>query len=94
MDSVTYVDDARDLLEKKLSGLDGPLLDLYALLALTFGEDTSSEHVHDAWSVWRSRTRPDHRSLVPFVKLTPEVQKLDEKYRDAIRETAAELKLG
>lgn len=91
---MTYVDDARGLLEKKLSGLDDSLLDLYTLLVLTSGKETSSQDVHDAWSVWRSRTQPDHRSLIPFAELTAGVQKLDDGYRDAIRDTADELNLG
>jgi hypothetical protein len=48
--------------------------------------------VHDAWSVWRNKTDPDHRSLIPFDDLTPEVQQLDSKYREAIIETTRELR--
>lgn len=89
---MTYVEDSKTLLKKELPGLDGPLLDLYVLLALTTGEDTTLEHVHDAWSVWQSGIKPDHRSIVPFVELTVEVQELDRKYAEAIRAVSAELK--
>lgn len=94
MDMLTYVSDARAVLSDGLPGLDGQLLDLYTLLALTTGEKTTLEDVHDAWSVWRSQTQPDHRSIIPFSELTPEVQELDREYMEAIHETAAKLKLG
>ena len=64
------------------------LLRSYALLAIVKGIFTSSKDVHDAWSAWRVDTDPDHRSLVPFNKLTKEVQDLDNKYRDAIRDAS------
>lgn len=67
------------------------LLRFYALLVLTVGVDTALVDVHDAWSCWRVATKPDHKSLVPFTDLTPEVQELDRKYMDAIREVAAEI---
>jgi hypothetical protein len=50
--------------------------------------------VHHAWSAWRAETKPDHRSLVPFEDLTPDVQELDSAYRDAIRAVAADRRLG
>ena len=52
------------------------------------GTETTLENVHDAWSTWRDATRPDHPSLVPFAELAPDVQELDRKYADAIREVA------
>jgi hypothetical protein len=70
-------------------GEDITLYRIYALLALTVGEDVTAEHVHDAWSVWRAETKPDHKSLIPFAELTPDVQALDDKYVDAIRAVAA-----
>jgi hypothetical protein len=81
---MTYIDEARDRLSTELPGLDYPLLDLYTLLVLTRGESATLEDVHDAWSVWRTRTQPDRRSIVPFKELTPEVQELDRKYLQAI----------
>lgn len=85
---MSYVDDVRDSLAARLPGLEPSLLDLYALLALAKGVNTSLEDVHDAWAVWRSRSRPDHKSLLPFDQLTEEVQELDRKYADAIVEVA------
>lgn len=67
------------------SGDDILLWRIYALLALTTGVETTSRHVHDAWSVWQAGIFPEHRSLIPFEELTPEVQAYDDKYRDAIR---------
>lgn len=59
----------------RLSGLlddcDVDLLRVYALLALVKGEQVTEEDVHDAWSVWRTATRPAHPSLVPFDQLPP-----------------------
>ena len=89
---VTYVEKAREALVEQLPGLAredrSGLLDLYTVLVLIRGEGTTLEHVHDAWSVWMSRTRPDHRSIIPFGELATEVQEMDRKYAEAIQETA------
>lgn len=89
---VTYVEKAREALVEQLPGLAredrSSLLDLYTVLVLIRGESTTLEHVHDAWSVWMSRTRPDHRSIIPFDELTTEVQEMDRKYAEAIQEAA------
>ena len=85
-----YVARARDALAAEVPGLPDDLLDLYTLLVLQArrGRPVTSEDVHDAWAVWTSRLRPGHRSLVPFDALTPEVQALDDPYRDAIARAA------
>ena len=62
---------------------------VYAVLVLTTGGDTTNQNVHDAWAAWRAATMPDHKSLVPFDRLSPEVQELDTPYREAIRAIAA-----
>lgn len=67
------------------------LLRIYALLALTAGVSTTLENVHDAWAAWRSDTASDHKSLIPFGRLSAEVQALDEPYRAAIVDVASEL---
>jgi hypothetical protein len=64
---------------------------IYAVLALTKREVTS-EDVHDAWSAWRAETQPNHRSLVPFCDLSPEVQAYDDPYRDAINHIGGAIK--
>lgn len=88
---MTYIDTTRTVLEARLPGEDDALFDLYALLVLVKGEEVTLEDVHDAWAVWRSRTAPDHQSIVPFDQLTLSVQKLDQAYADAIAATRADL---
>lgn len=87
---MNYIDElARDIYRRtgetdEPSEVDLQLYRIYALLALTIGQGVMNEDVHDAWSAWTATHRPDHRSLVPFDALTPEVQELDSLYRDAI----------
>ncbi len=84
-----YVERIRDELVKLLPDCDDALIDLYTLLAIEFGTRTDAVMVHNAWSVWRNRTDPDHRSLIPFPFLSPEVQELDEPYVQAIHQAVA-----
>lgn len=79
-----YVNNVLNLLDEELPGLPSDLLDFYALLVLTTGENTTLENVHDAWAMYTSLKRPDHKSLIPFEELTVEVQELDRKYADGI----------
>lgn len=67
---------------------DMPLYRIYAVLMLAKGQQVTSRDVHDAWSAWSAEYDPDHRSLIPFRELPPAVQKLDERYRYAIRVVA------
>jgi len=94
---MNYIDEiARAIFRRTEQTEDAPAADemalyrIYAVLALTTGTETTNEHVHDAWAAWRAATKPDHRSLVPFDRLTADVQELDAPYRDAIRAAAAE----
>lgn len=86
--ATNYVDTVVWRLAAALPGCDIELLRLYALLALVRGADVTNEDVHDAWSVWTAASRPEHRSLVPFAELAPDVQELDTKYAEAIRSVA------
>lgn len=86
----TYVDDVLDRLGKRLPDCEIDLLRFYALLVLVKGRNTTPKDVHDAWAVWRSINLPEHRSIVPFERLTPEVQYLDDPFVDAILEVAYE----
>lgn len=88
---MSYVETARMALRYRLPNLDEELLDLYTLLTLVRGQDVTLKDVHDAWSVWRTRTQPGHRSAIPFEELSHEVQELDRKYAEAIREAAKDL---
>lgn len=65
-----------------------PMYLAYALLCLAKGEETTSKDVHDAWSLWATLTHGQHKSLIPFAELTPEVQAYDDLYRDAIHTVA------
>jgi len=89
-----YIDEVKDLLEEELkmkgTNYEG-LLDYYGLLVLTVGEDCTNEHIHDAWSVWQNKIDYIHHSLIPFDKLTKEVQDLDEPYRLAVIKVAKSL---
>ena len=81
---MTYIDDAINAVAEELPGLPDRLTDLYALLCLTRGVNTTLRDVHDAWAIWRHQARPDHPAIVPFDELTPDVQELDRKYADGI----------
>lgn len=79
------------VLDNMLPGLPPELLDLYVNLVLSTGTETTLENVHDAWSIWKNRIDPTHKSLIPFQELTPEVQELDRKYMNAIRSVALDI---
>lgn len=66
------------------------LLRAYAVLGLACGEEATSFDVHCAWSAWCLEHHPGHPSIRPFSNLTPEVQALDNPYRDAIRALAGQ----
>lgn len=85
---MNYVLDTIRRINAESPGLEPELAQLYALLALVKGQDTTLRDVHDAWSTWRTVTSPAHRSLVPFGELSPEVQELDREYMDAIHRAA------
>jgi hypothetical protein len=80
-----YVQRITGELAARLPDCDPTLISLYALLALEFGLEVDECMVHNAWAVWRNLTDPDHRSLIPFPFLAPEVQRLDTPYAQAIR---------
>ena len=71
-------------------GLD-ELFDSYAVLALSKGEETTNEDVHNAWSAWATKYDPQNTSLVPFERLSTNIQEEDSKFTLAIRDTAKAL---
>jgi len=83
-----YIDRIAAELAAKLPDCSTDLLRVYALLVLVEGQNVTEEDVHNAWSVWRTVTRPGHPALVPFDELTPDVQALDTPYVEAIRAVA------
>jgi hypothetical protein len=60
----------------------------YAVLSFAKGTATTARDVHDAWSGWATAIHPDHRSLKPFDELSPDVQKMDDLYVDAIHKAS------
>lgn len=86
--SSNYVQEKIDALKERHPNMPDELVDLYVLLAFVKGSDVTLEDVHDAWSVWKNRIRPDHRSLIPFDELTVEIQNLDQRYADSISSIA------
>lgn len=84
-----YAQAAIERVDAESPGLEPELVRLYALLALVKGARCTLQDVHDAWSIWRIATNPDHRSLVRFSQLAPDVQELDREYMDAIHRAAA-----
>jgi len=93
---VRYVDCVRRMLLAELPSLEGKpeLLDSYALLVLVQGSRVTLSDVHDAWSVWRFRTNPEHPALVPFSCLDSETQEKDRKYTEAIARVSRKLAGG
>jgi hypothetical protein len=87
---MNYIQKARSILAEKID-VEEDLLDVYTLLVFTTGSDTELVDVHEAWAIWKNKTDPSHKSLVPFSELTPEVRALDRKYVEAIQETAREI---
>lgn len=81
---MNYIQEMLDELSETLPGLPDELLDLYALLVAVKGDKVTLKDVHEAWSIWENRIRPDHKSLIPFDELTLEVQELDRKYANGI----------
>lgn len=84
---MNYVQEKIDELGQILN-LPAELMDLYILLVFVKGAEVTLEDVHDAWSVWKNRIRPDHHSLIPFDELSETVQELDRKYADGIARVA------
>jgi hypothetical protein len=83
-EKINYASEVMRRIHTELPGLDPALAQLYALLALTKGTETSLKDVHDAWSLWTAVVRGSHKSLIPFNQLTPAVQELDRKYMEGI----------
>ena len=87
---MNYIQDVKAKLRMYIR-VEPELFELYSLLVLTTGEKTSWQDVHDAWSVWKSRKDPIHRSVIPYELLSPEVRLMDKEYADAIRRVAEEM---
>lgn len=95
---MNYIDDLAEDIHEAAHGHptidegDRPLYRMYALLCLSRGTTVANEDVHDAWSCWIVG-RPDYdpeRPPVRYRELSPEMQRRDTPYRDAIRNVAAQ----
>ena len=73
-------------------GISDEYANVYTLLVLAKGTDTTMEDVHDACAILANPKRPDHKSLIPFWELSHEVQELDRKYMESIHRVARLLK--
>ena len=92
---MNYIDEAKAELAKHVQVGKG-LMNVYTLLVLVKGEDTTLKDVHDAWALninktWDKETNGEHFSLIPFDDLRDEVKYKDQKYVDAIHKTAVAL---
>jgi hypothetical protein len=88
---MSYATAARAALVRELGteyACEPELVDLYTLLVLVKSEEVTLKDVHDAWSIWRLRTQPDHPSIVPFEELEKSSQDYDLPYAQAIRRAA------
>jgi hypothetical protein len=98
--ALSYIDELAALIRAHVpsdlipDGDPAPLFRTYALLALAKGEQVVLEDVHDAWSAWMTGLDPGHRSLRPLAELSPDVQRADQPYLDAIRAVARDRRLG
>jgi len=84
--NMNYIQKTKKILSKKID-VENDLLNLYTLLVFSKAGNATLEDIHDAWSIWRNETNPDHKSLIPFSELTAEVQEMDREYTEAINST-------
>ena len=64
---------------------------MYAVLALTVGEDVRAEEVHDTWSAWMTYSDSSHQSIKPYAELSSQTKGADQPYVEAIRKVASHL---
>lgn len=92
----TYIDEITTEVANKTHIKDKYLVRLYALLILIKGKNITLEDVHDAWAMnmnYKPQTDycygHEHKSIVPFNKLSKETQDKDQKYVDILNNIAA-----
>lgn len=71
-----------------------PFYTQLVLTALSLNIDITAEMVHDAWSVsiYNKDFAGFHSSMIPFDKLTKEVQELDNPYVEKLNEVLSYFK--
>ncbi len=93
---MTYIDEIAQSIRGRVDPAILPKTDverlfrIYAVLALAKGAEVTIEDVHDAWAAWECDRKPQSPSIVPFDRLRPDVQRMDEPFVEAIRHVAAE----
>ena len=87
---MNYIEKIKKSLAEKIN-VENDLLDLYTLIVFLKGKNATLEDIHNAWAIWRNNTKPDHKSLIPFDELSPEIKEMDREYTNAIIETANNL---
>lgn len=93
---MNYIEEVKEELNKHIKVGKG-LQNVYSLLVLIKGEETTLKDVHDAWAVninqtWDFEQYGNHRSMIPFDELPKLIQDKDQAYVDAIHKTAKALK--
>lgn len=93
---MNYIEEAQEEFRKHCN-LGKAMTELYTLLAIVKGEETTLADVHDAWAVnmnkaWDRDEYGEHYSMVPFDELKPETAAKDQRFLDAIHATARALK--
>jgi hypothetical protein len=61
---------------------------IYAVLALSKGEQVERRDVHNAWVAWMTGRDPTHDSIRPYDELALDVQEEDDPYVTAILRVA------
>ncbi len=95
---MSYIDDIATSIRARVDPAILPKSDverlfrIYAVLALAKGPEVTAEDVHDAWAAWECDRKPDSPSIVPFDRLTPRVQRMDEPFVQAIHEVGERLR--
>lgn len=94
---MNYIDEVKNELNKHMRVGEG-LQNVYSLLVLVKGQNVTLKDVHDAWAVninqtWNHAEYGNHRSLIPFDRLSAEIQAKDQAFVDAIKATAKALGL-
>lgn len=94
---MSYIDRVANAIRKEVSPDKLPdaettsLFRLYAVLTLAKGKEVILSDIHDAWSAWMLEQDPTHEPIEPFDELSPEIQREDQAYVDAIRQVAGQL---
>lgn len=87
-----YLDHVMNALKSNLGQhVHEELIRFYALLVLAKGEATTREDIHNAWSLWTAVRNADHKSLIPYGRLSSDMQELDQPFVDAVISACQEL---